>query len=230
MEPTILVIGAVVAVTAVVVAFLVDRDAASRRRAILSTPPTSPVVPDDLRPTYLTPEEIRAQGRAVEADPVAEAARRADVTARLTGVEPLPVGWPSPDFVTDAETDRAVLEAPLVVVADDVRHLADVRPLLERAREAGTGLVLVAQHLAPEVLATLSLNAAAGRLAALAVVTDDPGAIAERVGTTMVSGDDLTAGYVPDDAVGRCDLWVSDATRSWIVLAESPASAPAEVV
>jgi hypothetical protein len=36
-------------------------------------------------------------------------------------------------------------------------------------------------------------------------------------GATAVSVGDLQAGYLPDDHLGRCDRWVAESRRSYVI-------------
>jgi len=217
MDWPVLIITGIVAITAVVVAFLVDRDAAKRRRKILSTPPDRPGLPEAASPTYLTADEIRQQASQQPVRPDLSQAERDALAARVADVTPIPVGWPSSDFVTDAHSQWAVVDSPVVVVAEAVSTMADVVPIVQQARDKGAGLVVAARRIAPEVLATLSLNALSGRLPCLSLLADDLDQIAQQVHASILTSADLTAGYVPDHVLGRCDLWVSDPRQTWIV-------------
>ena len=211
MEWSILIIAAACAVTAIVVAFLVDRDSAKQRQQILSTPPDQPVLADQAKPVYLRPGDVHPVRPDLTPD------QRDNITARLDGVTPLPVGWPSSDFITDPVTKRAVVEAPVVLAAGAVTRIADIAPLIRSAATEGTGLVIVAGQITPDVMATLSLNAAAGRLSCSCLVTDDLAAVAAQTHATVLEASDVAAGYFPSTALGHCDLWVSGDKQTWIV-------------
>ena len=210
-----LIVGAVCALTALVVAFLVDSRTARTRKDILTTPPDQPTLTDLAPPEYLTEETIRTQ-YAQPADELSPQDRER-ISAAIGAITPLALGWPSDDFVTDQTTKRAILEPALVLVTEEISRFSDLLPLFRLAVGQKTGLVVVATSLAREVLATVSLNVLAGRLACLCLLSDDLAAVAERCGASVVPATDLTAGWVPDEVLGRVALWVSDASQSWIV-------------
>ena len=55
---TALIIGGVLAATAVVVAYMADKQARTRRAEILSTPPDKPMLTDIELPTYILPSDV----------------------------------------------------------------------------------------------------------------------------------------------------------------------------
>jgi chaperonin GroEL len=68
-------------------------------------------------------------------------------------------GYISPYFVTDAEKMEAVLEDALILLADRrVGSLKDLLPLLEQVAKVGKPLLLVAEDVEGEALATLIVN------------------------------------------------------------------------
>jgi hypothetical protein len=212
---TVVIIAAVCAVTAVVVSYLVDRDSAKRRAKTLAEPVQRPGLESSPAPTYLTAEQAKAhhqpQDRALSDD------QRELVDAALVQVAPILAGWPSADFVTDPVSGRAVLERPTVLVAEAVNRVADLAPLIRAVLDDDRSLVVVARKIDPAVLATLLLNASTGRLKCLGVVTDKLDGIARQAGAAVLAAADVTAGYLPDPALGHCDWWVADSQHSWIV-------------
>jgi chaperonin GroEL len=79
-------------------------------------------------------------------------------------------GYLSPYFVTNAETMEAVLEDAYVLVWEKkISSVREVLPLLEKIAKAGKPLLIVAEDLEGEVLATLVLNKLRGGLNCLAV-------------------------------------------------------------
>ena len=215
MEWPILIIAAVCAVTALVVALMVDRDSARSRRRVLQAPVDQPLLADTPAPTYFSPDQAKAKYDASARALTDE--QRAAVSARLDGVAPVAVGWPSADFVTDPGSRWAVLESPTVLVAEAVGRLVDLADLIRPAADQCTAVVVVASQIPPDVMATLSLNAACGRLDCLCLITEELDQIAALVGATVLTAADVAAGYLPPAALGHCDLWVSDAKQTWIV-------------
>jgi chaperonin GroEL len=79
-------------------------------------------------------------------------------------------GYVSPYFVTDPEKMRAVLEDARVLISD--RKLAvmnDLLPLLEQAARSGEALLVIAEDVDGEALATLVVNKLRGSLRCVAV-------------------------------------------------------------
>jgi hypothetical protein len=214
MEWPVLVLAAVAALAVLGLAFTVDRRRARQRRQILASPVPNPVLDDLAAPTYLTPDQIRAQ-RDPTARALTEAVRRA-TSAQLGALTPLPGGWASPDFVTDPASGWAVAEAPVVLVAEAVTRLADLAPAIAVARQRRVGLALVVGRIKAPVLAGVAVNALAGRLDTLVVQGADLAGYARATGAQIVPEADLSAGYLPEAALGTCHLWVSDSAQTWI--------------
>ncbi|MBS1165095.1 MAG: groL [Proteobacteria bacterium] len=79
-------------------------------------------------------------------------------------------GFISPYFMTDAARLEAVLEEPYVLLCDrKIGVLADMMPLLEQLAKSGRPLLVVAEDIDGEALATLIVNQMRGVLKACAV-------------------------------------------------------------
>jgi chaperonin GroEL len=79
-------------------------------------------------------------------------------------------GYLSPYFVTDAERMEVVLEDALVLIHEKkISVMKDMLPLLEQVARAGKPLLIVAEELEGEALATLVVNKLRGTLAGCAV-------------------------------------------------------------
>ena len=79
-------------------------------------------------------------------------------------------GYISPYFVTDAERMEAVLDDPyLLVVESRISNLNDVLPILEKVMQASRPLVIVAEDVEGEALATLVVNRIRGTFPSVAV-------------------------------------------------------------
>jgi chaperonin GroEL len=79
-------------------------------------------------------------------------------------------GYLSPYFVTNAERMEAVLEDASVLVCEKkIGSVREILPLLEKVAKAGKPLLIVAEDLEGEVLATLVLNKLRGGLNCCAV-------------------------------------------------------------
>jgi len=79
-------------------------------------------------------------------------------------------GFLSPYFINVPDKQRVVLEEPLILVHDrKISTVQDLLPLLERAVQAGKPLLVVAEEVEGEALATLVVNSLRGVLKACAV-------------------------------------------------------------
>jgi chaperonin GroEL len=79
-------------------------------------------------------------------------------------------GFLSPYFVTDAERMEAVLEDPHVLLCDHkISALGDLVPVLEQVAKSGRPLLIIAEDIEGEALATLIINRLRGVLKACAV-------------------------------------------------------------
>ncbi|CAM3887291.1 chaperonin GroEL [Castellaniella denitrificans] len=79
-------------------------------------------------------------------------------------------GYLSPYFITDPEKQVAVLEDPLVLLHDKkISSIRDLLPVLEAAAKAGKPLLIVAEDVEGEALATLVVNTMRGVLKVAAV-------------------------------------------------------------
>jgi len=79
-------------------------------------------------------------------------------------------GFLSPYFVTDADRMEAVLEDPLILLCDHkMSALRDLIPLLEQIAKSAQPLLIIAEDIEGEALATLIVNRLQGVLKACAV-------------------------------------------------------------
>jgi chaperonin GroEL len=79
-------------------------------------------------------------------------------------------GYLSPYFVTDPERMECVLEEPLILLYERrISAMKDLLPLLEEIVKAGRSLLVVAEDVDGEALATLVLNRIRGAIACAAV-------------------------------------------------------------
>ena len=79
-------------------------------------------------------------------------------------------GYLSPYFVTDSERMEAVLENCLVLICEDkISSMKDLIPVLEEVAKAGKPLLILAEDLDGEALATLVVNKLRGTLNVCAV-------------------------------------------------------------
>jgi len=79
-------------------------------------------------------------------------------------------GYLSPYFVTDAERMEAVLEDPYILIHEKkISNMKDLLPLLEQIARAGRPLLIIAEEVEGEALATLVVNKLRGTLNCCAV-------------------------------------------------------------
>jgi chaperonin GroEL len=79
-------------------------------------------------------------------------------------------GYLSPYFVTDPERMEVVLENPLILIHEKkISSMKDLLPLLEQVARAGKPLLIIAEDVDGEALATLVVNKLRGTLQAAAV-------------------------------------------------------------
>src|ERR1700730_9266435 len=79
-------------------------------------------------------------------------------------------GYLSPYFVTDPERMEAILEDPYILIHEKkISSMKELLPLLEQVARAGKPLLIVAEDLEGEALATLVVNKLRGTLNACAV-------------------------------------------------------------
>jgi chaperonin GroEL len=79
-------------------------------------------------------------------------------------------GYLSPYFVTDADRMETVLEDPYILIHEKkISNMKDLLPLLEQIARAGKPLLIIAEEVEGEALATLVVNKLRGTLNACAV-------------------------------------------------------------
>ncbi|NLJ56230.1 MAG: chaperonin GroEL, partial [Firmicutes bacterium] len=79
-------------------------------------------------------------------------------------------GYISPYMVTDTEKMEAILEDPMILLTDrKISNIHDVLPLLEKIVQQGKQLLLIAEDVEGEALATLVLNKIRGTFTCVAV-------------------------------------------------------------
>lgn len=79
-------------------------------------------------------------------------------------------GYISPYFVTNSETMEAVLEEPLILIHEKkISNIQDLLPLLEKVVKVGKPLLIIAEDIEGEALATLVVNKLRGTLNVSAV-------------------------------------------------------------
>jgi len=99
-----------------------------------------------------------------------EEAKGMETTLELVEGMQFDRGYLSPYFVTDPERMEAVLEDALVLLHEKkISNMKDMLPLLEQVAKQGKPLLVVAEDVEGEALATLVVNKIRGTLAAVAV-------------------------------------------------------------
>jgi chaperonin GroEL len=110
-------------------------------------------------------------------------------------------GYISPYFVTNPERMEAELDEPFILITDKkISAIADILPVLEQVARAGRPLVVVAEDVDGEALATLVVNKLRGTLNVLAVKA--PG-FGDRRKEMLRDIAVLTGGQVISEEVGR---------------------------
>ena len=99
-----------------------------------------------------------------------EEARSMETTLEVVEGMQFDRGYLSAYFVTDPERMEVVLEQPLVLIHEKkIASVADLVPVLELAAHAGRPLLIVAEDVESEALATLVVNKLRGTIQAAAV-------------------------------------------------------------
>ncbi|HXC72817.1 MAG TPA: chaperonin GroEL [Pyrinomonadaceae bacterium] len=79
-------------------------------------------------------------------------------------------GYLSPYFVTDSETMAAELENPLILLSEKkISSMRELLPILEEVARLGRSILIIAEDVAGEALATLVVNKLRGTLSVAAV-------------------------------------------------------------
>ena len=109
-------------------------------------------------------------------------------------------GYLSPYFVTDPDRQEAVLEEPYILfVNGKISSVQDMVPVLERVMQGGKPLLIVAEDVEGEALATLVVNKIRGTFSSVAVKA--PG-FGERRKAMLQDMATLTGGQVIAEEVG----------------------------
>src|SRR5688572_22218524 len=109
-------------------------------------------------------------------------------------------GYISPYFVTDPERMESVLEDPyILLVASKISAVKDLLPVLEKVMQGGKPLVIIAEDVEGEALATLVVNKIRGTFKSAAVKA--PG-FGERRKAMLEDMAILTGGTVISEEVG----------------------------
>jgi chaperonin GroEL len=129
-------------------------------------------------------------------------------------------GYISPYFITNAEKMETVLEDPYILITDKkISAVADLLPALEKMLQISKNLLLVAEDVEGEALATLVVNKLRGTLNVLAIKA--PG-FGDRRKAMLEDMAILTGGKVISEEVGRKldSVTVEDLGRARRVVAD----------
>jgi chaperonin GroEL len=109
-------------------------------------------------------------------------------------------GYLSPYFVTDPERQEAVLEDPYILLnSGKISSVQDMLPVLEKVMQSGRPLLIIAEDVEGEALATLVVNKIRGTFSSVAVKA--PG-FGERRKAMLQDMAILTGGQVISEEVG----------------------------
>ncbi len=85
-------------------------------------------------------------------------------------------GYKSPYFVTNNDTMSAVMDKPLILLVDDrLKTVKELLPILEAVSSQGSSLLIIAEDIDQEALATLIVNKMRGTVQVCAVKAPDFG-------------------------------------------------------
>ncbi|WP_285728057.1 chaperonin GroEL [Psychromicrobium xiongbiense] len=109
-------------------------------------------------------------------------------------------GYISQYFVTDAERQETVLEDPYILIVNSkISNVKDLVPVLEKVIQSGRALLIIAEDVEAEALATLIVNKIQGRFKSVAVKA--PG-FGDRRKAQLADIAILTGGQVIAEEVG----------------------------
>jgi chaperonin GroEL len=99
-----------------------------------------------------------------------EEAKGTETTVEVVEGMRMDRGYLSPYFVTDPEKMQAVLDDPLILMYEKkITHTADVVPVLEQIAKSGRSLLVVADEVDGDALATFVINKIRGVLPCVAI-------------------------------------------------------------
>ena len=99
-----------------------------------------------------------------------EEAKSTDTTLEVVEGMQFDRGYLSPYFITDADSMEAVMEEPLILIYDKkVSSMKDLLPILEKVAQMGKPMMIIAEDVEGEALATLVVNKLRGTLKVCAV-------------------------------------------------------------
>ena len=106
----------------------------------------------------------------VEGTTSVEEAKGTETTIEVVDGMRFDRGYLSPYFITDADKLKAIVDDPVILLYEKkISAMADLLPLLEQIAKSGRALVVVADDIEGEALATLVVNRVRGVLPCVAV-------------------------------------------------------------
>ncbi|MEK7263448.1 MAG: chaperonin GroEL [Bacteroidota bacterium] len=145
-----------------------------------------------------------------------EDAKGRDTTLEVVEGMQFDRGYLSPYFITDAESMEAVMEKPLILIHDKkISTMKDLLPVLEKVAQGGRSLVIIAEDVEGEALATLVVNRLRGTLKVCAIKA--PG-FGDRRKAMLEDIAVLTGGMVISEEAG---YKLENATLSYLGTAET---------
>ena len=109
-------------------------------------------------------------------------------------------GYISPYFITDPDRQEAILDDPFILIANQkITSVNDLVPVLEKVMQTGKGVLVIAEDVEGEALATLVVNKIRGTFQSIAVKA--PG-FGERRKAMLQDIAILTGGTVISEEVG----------------------------
>lgn len=130
-----------------------------------------------------------------------EEAKSTETTLKVVEGMQFDQGYLSPYFVTDAERMEVVLEDPYILIHEKkISALKDMLPLLEKIAKTGRPLLIIAEEVEGEALATLVVNKIRGTFSCCAVKAPGYG---DRRKAMMEDIAVLTGGLAITEDIGR---------------------------
>ncbi len=140
-----------------------------------------------------------------------EEAKSLDTTLEFVEGMQFDRGYLSPYFITDSDRMETVLDSPLILIYEKkISSLRDMLPLLEQIAKTGKPLLIIAEDVEGEALATLVVNKLRGTLNVAAVKA--PG-FGERRKAMLEDIAILTGGKVISEDIG---VKLENVTLDWL--------------
>lgn len=211
-----LVIVVAIGLPLLAVAALADRRAREAQRGLLTSVPDRSIPGHQGEdPVYIPSDDIL--GRPIQLiDPDQE--ESSEIEDLIAEAEQLPCGWANDRFATHTNPTRTILRQPLVLVVDEIGAMRELLTPLQRARQQGSPLVIVAQRVEEATLDALAANRVRFGLGILVVLADASvrAKICALTTALEVPRVDLQAGYLPPESLPQTSFWIADKEVSWL--------------